>query len=84
MFGCGTPVLAKNYPAIDELVLPATNGDLFETADQLSQQIQNWFEVNTFSFVIEGRAFLEYAMLCHLKTFICVLDIILLFYYVNY
>ena len=76
MFGCGTPVLAKNYPAIDELVLPATNGDLFETADQLSQQIQNWFEVNTFLLLSKIQLFLNMQFY--------VLDIILYLNYARY
>jgi beta-1,4-mannosyltransferase len=37
MFGCGLPVLAKKFKAIDELVTDRTNGRLFDTSTQLRQ-----------------------------------------------
>ncbi|CAD5222080.1 unnamed protein product [Bursaphelenchus xylophilus] len=39
MFGCGLPVLAKRFPAIDEQVQDGINGRLFDTANQLKSFI---------------------------------------------
>jgi len=37
MFGCGLPVLAKRFPAIDEQVTEGRNGRLFDTPTNLRQ-----------------------------------------------
>jgi beta-1,4-mannosyltransferase len=39
MFGCGLPVLAKRFAAIDELVEDNVNGMLFDSAAELSSKI---------------------------------------------
>jgi len=39
MFGCGVPVLAKGFGCIDELVKHGENGSVFDTGDELGQQI---------------------------------------------
>jgi len=44
MFGCGLPVFAKKYPAIDELVVSGFNGDVFETAGGLGYWLNDWFK----------------------------------------
>ena len=43
MFGCELPVAAKKFPALPELVVNNHNGMLFDTADELSNCIQQWF-----------------------------------------
>jgi beta-1,4-mannosyltransferase len=44
MFGCGLPVAAKNFPALPELVKDGINGVLFDTPEELSDRIVQWFE----------------------------------------
>ncbi|KAI6176750.1 Chitobiosyldiphosphodolichol beta-mannosyltransferase [Aphelenchoides bicaudatus] len=39
MFGCGLPVLAKRFQAIDELVNDPVNGRLFDTSTQLCEAL---------------------------------------------
>ena len=39
MFGCGTPVLAKGFPAIGELVQDGKNGRIWNTAEELASQM---------------------------------------------
>ena len=39
MFGCGTPVLAKEFPAIGELVKEGKNGMTWNTGDELGKQM---------------------------------------------
>lgn len=39
MFGCGLPVLAKSFPCIAELVRDGKNGRVFETGDELGDQM---------------------------------------------
>lgn len=39
MFGCGTPVLAKNFAAIGELVKDGKNGQVWSTGEELGNQI---------------------------------------------
>ena len=43
MFGCRLPVAAVNFPALSELVQEGVNGKVFETSDELSEIIQDWF-----------------------------------------
>ena len=43
MFGCGIPVLAKNFPALKELVKDGENGKVFENSQELSRDIRDWF-----------------------------------------
>jgi beta-1,4-mannosyltransferase len=39
MFGCGLPVLAKSFPCIAELVRDGKNGRVFETGEELGDQM---------------------------------------------
>lgn len=39
MFGCGVPVLAKNFQCIDELVKEGENGKIFSTGEELGEQM---------------------------------------------
>lgn len=39
-FGCGTPVCARNFPSISELVKDGQNGYTFETAEELVQRLR--------------------------------------------
>ncbi|WVQ99828.1 hypothetical protein IAU59_006971 [Kwoniella sp. CBS 9459] len=39
MFGCGTPVLAKGFGCIDELVKDGKNGRIFQNGEELGQQL---------------------------------------------
>ncbi|CAN8002634.1 unnamed protein product [Ixodes hexagonus] len=39
MFGCGLPVCAVDYPCIRELVKPGDTGLVFQSSEQLSQQL---------------------------------------------
>ena len=39
MFGCGVPVLARGFGCIDELVKHEENGVVFDTGDELGQQM---------------------------------------------
>ena len=39
MFGCGVPVLAKGFPAVDELVKDGVNGRVWESGQELGQQL---------------------------------------------
>ena len=43
MFGCGLPVAAKKFEAIDELVQHNGNGMIFETSEELSRSLVQWF-----------------------------------------
>ncbi|KAI8119684.1 hypothetical protein FF38_14025 [Lucilia cuprina] len=44
MFGCGLPVCAYNFKCLNELVRPGQNGFIFESHQQLAQQLILWFE----------------------------------------
>jgi beta-1,4-mannosyltransferase len=39
MFGCAVPVLAKGFACIDELVKHGENGLVFDTGEQLGEQM---------------------------------------------
>ena len=39
MFGCGLPVAAKSCPALHELVINGINGMIFDTAEELADQV---------------------------------------------
>lgn len=39
MFGCGVPVLARNFACINELVRDGINGRVFDTPEELAQQL---------------------------------------------
>jgi beta-1,4-mannosyltransferase len=39
MFGCGLPVLAKSFPCIAELVRDGKNGRVFDTGEELGDQM---------------------------------------------
>lgn len=43
MFGCGLPVCAYNFRCLNELVKHDVNGWTFDSATQLSDQLQTWF-----------------------------------------
>jgi len=43
MFGCGLPVAAIEFEALNELVLDGENGRTFKNSEELSGIIQNWF-----------------------------------------
>ena len=44
MFGCGLPVAAKGFPALPELVKDGINGMIFNTPEELANQICGWFK----------------------------------------
>lgn len=44
MFGCGLPVCAVHFKCLDELVKHQENGLVFDTSEQLSQQIMELLE----------------------------------------
>lgn len=39
MFGCGVPVLAKDFECLGELVKDGKNGKVFDTGDQLGKEM---------------------------------------------
>jgi beta-1,4-mannosyltransferase len=39
MFGCGLPVAAKSCPALHELVINGINGMIFDTPEELANQV---------------------------------------------
>lgn len=43
MFGCELPVAAKKFPALSELVVHGSNGIVFDTAEELSHCLEEWF-----------------------------------------
>ena len=43
MFGCELPVAAKKFPALSELVVHGSNGMVFDTAEELSNCLEKWF-----------------------------------------
>ena len=43
MFGCELPVVAKKFPALSELVVHGSNGMVFDTAEELSHCLEEWF-----------------------------------------
>lgn len=51
MFGAGIPVLAINFPALPELVKDGKTGFIFETKEQLTNQL---IEISNNSFVLKG------------------------------
>jgi len=44
MFGCTTPVCAKNFKCLNELVEHDVNGYVFEDSKQLAEQLKMLFE----------------------------------------
>ncbi|KAI8606355.1 hypothetical protein EDD21DRAFT_298288 [Dissophora ornata] len=44
MFGCGLPVCAFKYPALEELVVAKSNGLVFESANELKSQFVQLFK----------------------------------------
>ncbi|ODM97093.1 Chitobiosyldiphosphodolichol beta-mannosyltransferase [Orchesella cincta] len=44
MFGCGLPVCAVNFKCVSELVEHNVNGLIFNDAEELAVQIQDWFK----------------------------------------
>jgi beta-1,4-mannosyltransferase len=44
MFGCGLPVCAFNFKCLNELVKNGENSFIFDSSEDLSKQILNWFE----------------------------------------
>ncbi|GJQ70826.1 hypothetical protein Trydic_g752 [Trypoxylus dichotomus] len=44
MFGCALPVCAHDFRCINELVKPNENGFIFRNSNELSEQLQQWFE----------------------------------------
>ncbi|BFZ55067.1 mannosyltransferase [Savitreella phatthalungensis] len=40
MFGCGLPVLAKRFEALDELIKEGVNGRIFDDAEDLTQMLE--------------------------------------------
>ncbi|KAL1517577.1 hypothetical protein ABEB36_001321 [Hypothenemus hampei] len=44
MFGCGLPVLACKFKCLHELVLDGKNSYTFNTSEELSRKLLNWFE----------------------------------------
>nr|XP_022908371.1 chitobiosyldiphosphodolichol beta-mannosyltransferase [Onthophagus taurus] len=44
MFGCGIPVCAYDFKSLYELVKHEENGFVFKDAEELSDQIQSWFQ----------------------------------------
>ncbi|KAJ8915772.1 hypothetical protein NQ315_004584 [Exocentrus adspersus] len=53
MFGCGLPVCAYDFKCLDELVKHGENGYKFNTVEELSKQLQDWF--TNFPFNIEQQ-----------------------------
>lgn len=47
MFGCGTPVLARNFAAIGELVKDGKNGRVWSTGEELGRQMIVGFPYST-------------------------------------
>lgn len=43
MFGCGLPVVARNFKALPELVRHQQTGLIFDDAEGLSQCLFEWF-----------------------------------------
>ena len=43
MFGCGIPVAAKKFEALEELVRHNENGLVFEDSEELAQDLIDWF-----------------------------------------
>ncbi|SAL98592.1 hypothetical protein [Absidia glauca] len=43
MYGCGLPVCAVNFECLDELVVDGKNGLVFDTCDQLANQLLDLF-----------------------------------------
>ncbi|KAK9366463.1 hypothetical protein V1509DRAFT_629980 [Lipomyces kononenkoae] len=43
MFGCGVPVLARDFPALSELVVSNRNGLIFNNSDELSKHLIDIF-----------------------------------------
>jgi hypothetical protein len=41
MFGCGLPVAAKSCPALHELVINGINGMIFDSAEELADQVRS-------------------------------------------
>jgi hypothetical protein len=39
MFGCGLPVAAKGFPALPELVKDGINGTIFNSPEELANQV---------------------------------------------
>lgn len=44
MFGCGLPVCAYNFKCINELVKHGQNGFIFNSYQELAEQLLFWFE----------------------------------------
>jgi beta-1,4-mannosyltransferase len=60
MFGCGLPVLATRFRAIDEQVSEGQNGRLFDTSTQLRQilvELATGFPNNQVTFTLNLEYF---------------------------
>ncbi|XP_075144966.1 ALG1, chitobiosyldiphosphodolichol beta-mannosyltransferase [Haematobia irritans] len=44
MFGCGLPVCAYDFKCLNELVKPGQNGFIFQSSEELADQLIFWFE----------------------------------------
>ncbi|KAK9317473.1 hypothetical protein V1522DRAFT_418897 [Lipomyces starkeyi] len=59
MFGCGVPVIARNFPALSELVVSNRNGLIFNTSDDLAKQLIDVFTTPQLLRTIQKGAMVE-------------------------